>query len=87
MTTTDKPRPLELFHLYSISEIHDKTAYSETYLIELRSGWRPSTDSFRRRVLLALPEPEAVLFALARDGDKEEETDGHTERNERSGRG
>ena len=68
MTTTEKSQPIDLFRRYSISDISEKTAYSETYLIELRSGWRPITASFRRRVTLALGEPEAVLFSTSEEG-------------------
>ena len=68
-TATPNPSQTDLFTRFTISELAAKTAYSESYLLELRSGWRPITASFKRRAALALNEPEATLFAVAEGSD------------------
>ena len=64
-TLAQPPSDLALFQRFTISELAERTGYSEVYLLNLRSGNKPISARFQRWMSRALGEPEAVLFAAS----------------------
>ena len=56
-------KPLQpLFKKHSIEEIHELTEYSLYYLLDIRSGKRPLTRTFKKLCTAVLNVPESELF-------------------------
>lgn len=60
---------LRLFIKYSISELAERTPYSESYLLSIKNGNHPVTEVFRLKVAKALGVSEDELFTQAQSGE------------------
>ncbi len=54
---------IALFERYSISELAEKTPYSEATLLAIKNGYRKPSEIFRMKVSRALGVPEDQLFS------------------------
>ncbi len=51
-----------IFWRFTVSELADRTGYSESYLIKLKGGYQPVTPAFQRRMARILGERPSELF-------------------------
>ena len=63
MQTTDKASETVLFRQYSLTYLADHLPYSVSYIVDIKSGSKPMTVLFKRKVALSLGVPATVLFA------------------------
>ena len=54
-----------VWNRYTISDLHTRTGYSESYLLRVRDGHLAVTDLFRTKIAAALNEDVAALFDTA----------------------
>jgi len=75
-TRTIEPLPasLLLFQHFTISEIAERSTYSEQYLVGVRAshGDKPLSKLFRRRMANAFRIPESILFSIPPSPSAEE---------------
>ena len=67
--TTDSTSTHRVFQQFDVSKLAARTGYSEIYLVEVKTGKRPVTSTFRKKLSAILGEPEAVLFAASEGSD------------------
>jgi hypothetical protein len=57
------PPGFQVFSLYNLSELVEKTGYSAHHLLSIQAGSRPAGERFRRSIARDLGHPVSALFS------------------------